>query len=56
MAERLAQVLENLAKDGKLQSALTALESAADTSTRKELQPENPSRQCKFKHCFILTL
>ena len=36
MAERLAKVFEKLAEKGKLQSTLDALESCADTTTKKD--------------------
>ncbi len=44
MAERLAQVLEKLAKEGKLQTAVGKLEEAAQTTTSTP-QKDNP---CTF--------
>ena len=45
MAERLAEVLEKLAEEGKLQNTVSVLENAANTSSRKDPQS---SGECTF--------
>ena len=45
MAERLARVLENLSKEGKLQSAINVIEKAAHTdSGAQSAKTDNPSK------------
>jgi len=53
MAERLAKVLERLADEGKLESALDVLECDAVARSSTEDKPPSPKRE---KHRVVLIL